>query len=185
MIVLRSPKGWTGPKEIDGKQVEGSWRSHQVPFTDARANDAHRAVLEDWLLSYRPDELFDETGAVAAEIRSLHPVGDRRMSATPHANGGLLLRDLRMPDFRGYAVDVEHPGTGAVESTRILGGFLRDVMAENSDNFRMFSPDENSSNRLQDVLNVTNRRLERGDHTGGRPPVGRRQDHGDPVRAHL
>ena len=157
MIVLRSPKGWTGPKEIDGKQVEGSWRSHQVPFTDARANDAHRAVLEDWLLSYRPDELFDETGAVAAEIRSLHPVGDRRMSATPHANGGLLLRDLRMPDFRSYAVDVEHPGTGAVESTRILGGFLRDVMAENSDNFRMFSPDENSSNRLQDVLNVTNR----------------------------
>ena len=157
MIVLRSPKGWTGPKEIDGKQVEGSWRSHQVPFTDARANDAHRAVLEDWLLSYRPDELFDETGAVAAEIRSLHPVGDRRMSATPHANGGLLLRDLRMPDFRRYAVDVEHPGTGAVESTRILGGFLRDVMAENSDNFRMFSPDENSSNRLQDVLNVTNR----------------------------
>ena len=157
MIVLRSPKGWTGPKEIDGKQVEGSWRSHQVPFTDARANDAHRAVLEDWLLSYRPDELFDENGAVAAEIRSLHPVGDRRMSATPHANGGLLLRDLRMPDFRRYAVDVEHPGTGAVESTRILGGFLRDVMAENSDNFRMFSPDENSSNRLQDVLNVTNR----------------------------
>jgi len=157
MIVLRTPKGWTGPKEIDGKPVEGSWRSHQVPFADARGNDAHRAVLVEWLLSYRPEELFDETGSVVSEVRDLHPTGDRRMSATPHANGGLLLRDLRMPDFRKYAVDVQQPGTGAVEATRVLGEFLRDVMAGNLDKFRMFSPDENNSNRLQDVLSVTNR----------------------------
>jgi len=157
MIVLRTPKGWTGPKEIDGKRVEGSWRSHQVPFADARTNDAHRAVLEDWLRSYRPEELFDKDGALVPEIRDLHPVGDRRMSATPHANGGVLLRDLRMPDFRDYAVDVETPGTGAVEATRVLGTFLRDVMAANMDNFRLFSPDENNSNRLQDVLEVTGR----------------------------
>jgi xylulose-5-phosphate/fructose-6-phosphate phosphoketolase len=157
MIVLRSPKGWTGPKELDGKQIEGSWRSHQVPFADARTNSAHRQVLETWMRSYRPEELFDTTGAPVSEIAELHPVGDRRMSATPHANGGLLLHDLHLPDFAEYAVAVDAPGSGAVESTRVLGSWLRDVMAQNMDNFRMFAPDENNSNRLQDVLEVTAR----------------------------
>ena len=157
MIVLRSPKGWTGPDTLDGKQIEGSWRSHQVPFADARTNDAHRRVLEDWMRSYRPEELFDNTGTPVPEIADLHPAGDRRMSATPYANGGLLLRDLRLPDFHEYAVQVDEPGTGAVESTRVLGTWLRDVMAHNMETFRMFSPDENNSNRMQDVLEVTNR----------------------------
>jgi xylulose-5-phosphate/fructose-6-phosphate phosphoketolase len=157
MIVLRSPKGWTGPKDVDGKRIEGSWRSHQVPFADARNDAGHREVLEQWLRSYRPEELFDEAGAPVAEIRGLHPEGDRRMSANPHANGGLLRIDLRLPDFREYGVPVAEPGTGAVESTRVLGTFLRDVMAQNMDRFRLFSPDENNSNRLQDVLEVTNR----------------------------
>jgi len=157
MIVLRSPKGWTGPKEVDGQRVEGYWRSHQVPFANARSDDAHRQVLEEWMRSYDPDSLFDESGAPAADIAALHPAGPLRMSASPHANGGVLLRALRMPDFRDYAVDVDAPGTGAVESTRVLGGFLRDVMAQNMDNFRLFAPDENSSNRLQDVMEVTDR----------------------------
>jgi xylulose-5-phosphate/fructose-6-phosphate phosphoketolase len=157
MIVLRTPKGWTGPDVLDGKQIEGTWRSHQVPFADARTNDAHRRVLEDWMRSYRPEELFDNTGAPVPEIADLHPAGERRMSASRHANGGLLLRDLRLPDFSDYAVPVDTPGTGAVESTRVLGSWLRDVMAHNMETFRMFSPDENNSNRLQDVLDVTNR----------------------------
>jgi xylulose-5-phosphate/fructose-6-phosphate phosphoketolase len=157
MIVLRSPKGWTGPKEVDGQRVEGYWRSHQVPFADARGSDDHRKVLEEWMRGYDPDSLFDEAGAPAADIRELHPAGELRMSASPYANGGVLLRDLRMPDFREYAVEVNAPGSGAVEATRVLGGFLRDVMARNGDNFRMFSPDENSSNRLQDVMEVTDR----------------------------
>lgn len=157
MIVLRSPKGWTGPAELDGKRIEGFWRSHQVPFADARTDDGHRRVLEDWLRSYRPEELFDATGAPVPEIADLHPAGERRMSASPHANGGLLLRDLRLPDFTDYAVPVESPGTGAVESTRVLGTWLRDVMAHNPETFRMFSPDEHNSNRLQDVLEVTDR----------------------------
>jgi xylulose-5-phosphate/fructose-6-phosphate phosphoketolase len=157
MIVLRSPKGWTGPKEVDGQRVEGYWRSHQVPFANARSDDSHRRVLEQWMRSYRPEELFDEFGRPVPRIADLHPAGERRMSANPHANGGLLLRDLRMPDFRDYAVDVDSPGTGSVEATKVLGDFLRDVMARNSDNFRMFAPDENNSNRLQDVLQVTNR----------------------------
>jgi xylulose-5-phosphate/fructose-6-phosphate phosphoketolase len=157
MIVLRSPKGWTGPKELDGKKIEGYWRSHQVPFADARDNDSHREVLEKWMRSYRPEELFGADGAPVPTIAQQHPAGERRMSASPHANGGLLLRDLKMPDFRDYAVEVETPGTGAVESTRVLGTFLRDVMARNMDNFRLFAPDENNSNRLQDVLEVTGR----------------------------
>ncbi len=157
MIVLRSPKGWTGPKEVDGQRVEGYWRSHQVPFANARGDESHRVVLEEWLRSYRPDELFDADGAPVAQIAGLHPAGERRMSANPHANGGVLLRDLKMPDFRDYAVDVAEPGTGAVEATRVMGTFLRDVMARNMDNFRMFAPDENNSNRLQDVLEVTDR----------------------------
>jgi xylulose-5-phosphate/fructose-6-phosphate phosphoketolase len=157
MVVLVTPKGWTGPKEVDGVPVEGTWRSHQVPFANARGDDGHRAVLEEWMRSYRPDELFDDDGAPVPEIRELHPTGERRMSANPHANGGLLLRPLRMPDFRDYAVDVPGPGTGAVEATRVLGTFLRDVMAENMATFRLFSPDENNSNRLGAVLEVTDR----------------------------
>ncbi|ERG63989.1 phosphoketolase [Agrococcus pavilionensis RW1] len=157
MIVLRSPKGWTGPAEVDGKKVEGSWRSHQVPFSAAREDDGHREVLEDWLRSYRPEELFDESGAPVEAIRTLHPTGARRMSANPHANGGVLLRALRMPEFRDYAVAVAEPGTGAVESTRVLGEMLRDVMAMNSDTFRVFAPDENNSNRLDAVLEATDR----------------------------
>jgi xylulose-5-phosphate/fructose-6-phosphate phosphoketolase len=157
MIVLRSPKGWTGPAQVDGKPIEGNWRSHQVPFADARKDDGHRRVLEEWLRSYKPEELFDEAGAPVPEIRDLHPVGTLRMSASPHANGGELLRDLRLPDFRSYAVDVDEPGTGAVEATRVLGTFLRDVMRRNMDNFRLFAPDENSSNRLQDAMEVTDR----------------------------
>jgi xylulose-5-phosphate/fructose-6-phosphate phosphoketolase len=157
MIVLRSPKGWTGPAEVDGLKVEGSWRSHQVPFTQARENEDHRAVLEQWLRSYRPEELFDEAGAPVAAIGGLHPAGERRMSANPHANGGLLLRDLRIPDFTGYAVPVDSPGTGAVESTRVLGTFLRDIVAANMDNFRVFAPDENNSNRLGAIFDATDR----------------------------
>ena len=157
MIILHSPKGWTGPHEVDGHQVEGNWRSHQVPFADARGDEKHRQVLETWLRSYRPEELFDASGAPADDIRTLHPAGPRRMSANPHANGGVLLRNLKLPNFADYAVEVETPGTGAVESTRVLGRFLRDVMARNMTNFRLFAPDENSSNRLQDVMEVTDR----------------------------
>ncbi len=157
MIVLRSPKGWTGPAEVDGKQVEGTWRSHQVPFAQARENDQHRAILEAWLRSYRPEELFDETGAPVPEVITLHPEGTQRMSANLHSNGGGLLRDLRMPDFRDYAVPVDTPGTATAESTRVLGTLLRDVMVGNMDNFRVFSPDENNSNRLDAVLEATNR----------------------------
>jgi xylulose-5-phosphate/fructose-6-phosphate phosphoketolase len=157
MIVLRSPKGWTGPHEVDGHQVEGSWRSHQVPFANAREDDGHRRVLEEWLRSYRPEEIFDETGAPVPAVRDLHPAGERRMSANLHANGGKLLVDLRLPDFRDYAVPVPAPGTGAVEATRVLGSFLRDVMRRNMTNFRVFAPDENNSNRLGAVLEVTDR----------------------------
>ncbi|QIS09638.1 phosphoketolase family protein [Nocardia arthritidis] len=156
MIVFSSPKGWTGPKTVDGKQVENYWRAHQVPFGDARA-DAHRAVLEHWLRSYRPEELFDANGAPVPRIRDLHPVGDRRMSANPHTNGGALVRGLDLPDFRDYAVEVSQPGATLAEATRVLGGFLRDVMRANSTTFRMFAPDENNSNRLDAVLDVTDR----------------------------
>jgi xylulose-5-phosphate/fructose-6-phosphate phosphoketolase len=157
MIVLRTPKGWTGPREVDGLRVEGYWRSHQVPIADVRGDESHRRALAEWMRAYRLDELFDEAGALVPAIRDLHPDGDRRMSANPHANGGLLLRDLQLPDFTDYAVAVSAPGTGAVESTRVLGSWLRDVMARNEDRFRLFSPDENNSNRLQAVLEVTDR----------------------------
>ncbi|NYG57240.1 xylulose-5-phosphate/fructose-6-phosphate phosphoketolase [Nocardioides daedukensis] len=157
MIVLRSPKGWTGPEKVDGQQVEGSWRSHQVPFSNARDDDDHRKVLEEWLRSYRPEELFGDDGAPVAQIADLHPLGTRRMGANPHTNGGLLTRPLSLPDFREYAVPVPRPGSGQVEATRVLGGFLRDVMARNPETFRMMSPDEHNSNRLQDVLEVTDR----------------------------
>ncbi|HEX3454787.1 MAG TPA: phosphoketolase family protein [Gaiellaceae bacterium] len=157
MIVLRTPKGWTGPKEVDGVQVEGTWRSHQVPVLGARENEGHRQILEAWMRSYRPEELFDEDGRLVDELRALAPEGDRRMSANPHANGGLLLRDLHLPDFRDYAVDVPAPGRDSAEATRVLGRYLRDVIVRNPETFRLFGPDETESNRLGDVFEVTNR----------------------------
>ncbi|HEX6472158.1 MAG TPA: phosphoketolase family protein [Streptosporangiaceae bacterium] len=157
MIVLRSPKGWTGPKEVDGLPVEGTWRSHQVPLAKVRENPAHLAELERWLRSYRPDELFDESGRLIPELRALAPAGDRRMSANPHANGGLLLRPLILPDFRDYAVPVDEPGTTTSEATRVLGGLLRDIVAANQDRFRIMGPDETASNRLDAVFEVTDR----------------------------
>jgi xylulose-5-phosphate/fructose-6-phosphate phosphoketolase len=152
MIVLRTPKGWTGPKEVDGVPVEGTWRSHQVPVLGARENPEHLKILEKWMRSYRPEELFDDRGRLAPELAELPPRGDRRMSANPHANGGALLRDLALPDFRDYAVDVAKPATTFSEATRVLGGFLRDVISRNPDIFRLFGPDETASNRLQDVF---------------------------------
>ncbi|WP_295117821.1 phosphoketolase [uncultured Leifsonia sp.] len=155
MLILRTPKGWTCPPEIDGHPAENNWRSHQVPLADARDTEAHTRLLENWLLSYRPEELFDESGAPVRLVASLAPEGARRMSANPVANGGLLRRDLRLPDFRDYAVEVPAPGETVAEATRVLGGWLRDVMAENPDDFRLFAPDETASNRLQDVYEVT------------------------------
>jgi xylulose-5-phosphate/fructose-6-phosphate phosphoketolase len=158
MIVLRSPKGWTGPKEVDGVPVEGTWRAHQVPLSEM-AQPGHVKILEGWMRGYRPDELFDETGRLRSEIADLSPQGERRMSANPHTNGGVLLRDLRLPDFRDYAVDVPSPGATLDEATRVQGKFLRDVLKRNEDsrNFRLFSPDETASNRWNDVFEVTNR----------------------------
>ena len=158
MIVFRTPKGWTCPATIDGKKAEGYWRSHQVPMGNMD-EPGHVKILERWMKSYRPGELFDTSGRLKAEIAELAPTGHRRMSDNPHANGGLLLRDLRMPDFRDYAVRVPKPGAITAEATRVMGTFLRDVMKLNLDarNFRLFSPDENNSNRWQDVLEVTNR----------------------------
>jgi len=157
MIVLRTPKGWTGPKTVDGKPVEGTWRAHQVPVADLQQKPEHLKILEDWMRSYRPEELFDEHGKLIPELSDLAPKGVRRMSANPHANGGLLLHDLIMPDFRKYQVKVTKPGTEFAESTRVLGGFLRDVMKLNmeSKNFRVFGPDENASNRLEALYEVT------------------------------
>ncbi|HET7189376.1 MAG TPA: phosphoketolase family protein, partial [Gemmatimonadaceae bacterium] len=159
MIILVSPKGWTGPKAVDGKQTEGSFRSHQVPLSGLAANPAHLRQLEEWLQSYRPEELFDERGTLRAELAELAPRGDRRMGANPHANGGLLLTDLILPDFRKYAVKVERPGATDGEATRVLGTFLRDVLTlnEQAANFRIVGPDETSSNRLDAVFEVTDR----------------------------
>ncbi|MDP1536777.1 MAG: phosphoketolase family protein [Burkholderiales bacterium] len=156
MIVLRSPKGWTGPKTVDGKQTEGSWRSHQVPFGDMEKPE-HVRLLEDWMQSYRPEELFDASGRLKPELSALAPSGERRMGANPHANGGMLLHDLRLPDFRDYAVDVPTPGGVLAEPTRVMGVFLRDVMQKNPNNFRVFGPDETASNRLGALFEVTNR----------------------------
>ncbi len=159
-IVLRSPKGWTGPKTVDGLPVEGTWRAHQVPLAGVRDNPAHLRQLEEWMRSYRPEELFDEGGAVIPDLARLAPEGERRMSANPHANGGLLLRDLELPDFRDYAVDVPAPAVGFSEATRVLGAFLRDVIARNPETFRLFGPDETASNRLGAVFEVTGRTWE-------------------------
>jgi xylulose-5-phosphate/fructose-6-phosphate phosphoketolase len=157
LIVMRTPKGWTGPKEVDGLPVEGTWRSHQVPLAEVRSDPEHLAQLESWLHSYRPEELFDEQGALVPELAQLPPKSYRRMSANPHANGGQLLQDLSLPDFRTYAVEVPQPGKNFSEATRVLGGFLRDVIARNPENFRLFGPDETESNRLSAVFEVTKR----------------------------
>lgn len=159
MIILRSPKGWTGPKEVDGKKVEDFWRSHQVPVSNARGDEAHRKILEEWLLSYRPDELFDADGGLLPEIAALAPDGDKRMGAVPHANGGLLKKDLVLPDWTSFAIDVSEPGATTAEATRLMGVYLRDVINLNADakNFRLMGPDETASNRLDAVFEVTDR----------------------------
>ncbi|MEA2382213.1 MAG: xylulose-5-phosphate/fructose-6-phosphate phosphoketolase, partial [Solirubrobacteraceae bacterium] len=162
MIVLRTPKGWTGPKTVDGLPAEGSFRSHQVPLANLAAEPEHLAQLETWMRSYRPEELFDADGALVPELAALAPVGERRMGANPHANGGLLLRDLTLPEFRDHAVDVPAPARTSSEATRVLGGFLRDVMRANAEhgNFRLFGPDETASNRLGAVFEATDRAWE-------------------------
>jgi xylulose-5-phosphate/fructose-6-phosphate phosphoketolase len=159
MIVLRTPKGWTGPKEVDGLPVEGSFRSHQVPLAELADHPERLAQLESWMRSYKPEELFDENGALAAELRELAPAGERRMGSNPHTNGGILLRDLQLPDFRDYAVEVKNPGTRTSEPTRVLGDLLRDVMRlnEKTRNFRVMGPDETASNRLGALFEVTQR----------------------------
>jgi len=169
MIVLRTPKGWTGPRTVDGLPAEGSFRSHQVPLARVREDSVQLAQLESWLRSYRPEELFDAAGALRAELAALAPEGERRMGANPHANGGLLLRDLELPDFRRYAVEVPAPAASASEATRVLGEFLRDVITMNPDRFRIMGPDETASNRLGAVFEVTDRawdaeRLDSDDH---------------------
>ncbi|MBV8194948.1 MAG: phosphoketolase family protein, partial [Candidatus Dormibacteraeota bacterium] len=160
MIVLRTPKGWTGPKYVDGLPVEGTWRAHQVPLDQVRTNPKHLTELVSWLQSYRPEELFGADGGLMPDITALPPQGERRMSANPHSNGGLMLQDLELPDFRTYAVDVTKPGASFSEATRVLGAFLRDVIRDNPNRFRLFGPDETESNRLTSVFDVTNRTWE-------------------------
>ncbi|MDC9835457.1 phosphoketolase family protein [Rhizobium binxianense] len=159
MIVLRSPKGWTGPKEVDGKKVEGFWRAHQVPVSNCRGDDGHRKILEDWMRGYDPEDLFGADGRLKPELRALAPAGERRMGANPHANGGLLRRELDVPDISDYAVDIGKRGSAMVQSTEILGHYLRDTMKRNAEaaNFRIFGPDETESNRLGSVFDVTDR----------------------------
>jgi len=155
MIVLRTPKGWTAPEMVDGHRVEGSWRAHQVPVPDVKTNPAHLEIVETWMRSYRPEELFTESGALIDELAALAPTGTRRMSANPHANGGLLRKALRLPAFRGYAVEVPAPGTVETSSTAVLGAFLRDTMRGNMDSFRVFGPDETASNRLEAIYEAS------------------------------
>lgn len=157
MIILRTPKGWTGPREVDGKKVEGTWRSHQVPLSETRTNAEHLEALGTWLQSYHPQELFDDTGALRPDLRALAPAGDRRMSANPHANGGVLLRELDLPAIADYAVEVPNPAASTGEATKVLGAFLRDVIARNADNFRLMGPDETASNRLSAVFDATDK----------------------------
>ena len=157
MIVLRSPKGWTGPRFVDGIAIEGTFRAHQVPLTEVRTNPAHLQILESWMRSYRPEELFDESGALVPEVAALAPAGTHRMSANPNSNGGAILRKLLLPDFRSYAVPIGTPGSTSISATAVTGNYLRDIMRDNPDNFRLFGPDETSSNRLQAVFEVTDR----------------------------
>ncbi|WP_110875621.1 phosphoketolase [Franconibacter helveticus] len=157
MIILRSPKGWTGPQTVDGKKVEDFWRAHQVPVASCRENDEHRQILENWMRSYNPDDLFDEQGRLKPELRALAPAGDKRMGATPYANGGRLRRELQTPAISDYAVEITTPGEPQVQSTEVLGSYLRDIFTRNPDNFRLFGPDETASNRLSNVFEVTSR----------------------------
>jgi xylulose-5-phosphate/fructose-6-phosphate phosphoketolase len=157
MIILRSPKGWTGPAEVDGVRVTGTWRSHQVPLSGVKDNPEHLALLETWLKSYRPEELFDDAGRPVPVITQQAPDGDLRMSASPHANGGVLTRDLDLPDFRDYAVEVKEPARLRAESTRKLGEMIRDIYTRNPDRFRLTCPDETNSNRLGAVFEVSDR----------------------------
>ncbi len=157
MIILRTPKGWTGPREVDGKKVEGTWRSHQVPLSETRTNAEHLEALGTWMQSYHPQELFDDTGALRPDLRALAPAGDRRMSANPHANGGVLLRELDLPSIADYAVEVPSPAASTGEATKVLGTFLRDVITRNADNFRLMGPDETASNRLSAVFDATDK----------------------------
>jgi len=176
MIVMRTLKGWTGPKTVDGKKMEGTYRAHQVPFADMTGD--HLRLLEEWMHSYEPEELFDEAGTLRPELAELAPKGRRRMGDNPHANGGLLLHDLEMPDFRDFAVHCPTPGVTVAESTRIMGQFLAEVMRGNLEaaNFRVFGPDETRSNRLDAVLDVTPRAWEAATRavgtTGWRRPAG-------------
>jgi xylulose-5-phosphate/fructose-6-phosphate phosphoketolase len=155
MIILRSPKGWTGPKKVDGHFVENFWRAHQVPVADVQSNPKHLQIVEDWMKSYRPQELFDESGSLVPRLRTLAPLGERRMSGNPHANGGKLRKPLKLPNFCDYAIPIDQPGQKEISPTENLGKFLRDVMSRNMTNFRVFSPDENASNRLQDIYEVS------------------------------
>jgi len=155
MIILRTPKGWTGPQEVDGHKVEGFWRAHQVPMGGMHSNPEHLRRLEEWMKSYRPEELFDENGSPMPELLELSPTGNRRMSANPHANGGLVRRELTMPDFRQYAIAIPEHGTVEFENTKVLGYLIRDIMRDNLNNFRLMGPDETASNRLQAVYEVT------------------------------
>ena len=156
MIVLRTPKGWTGPQEVDGKKVEDFWRSHQVPMGGMHENSEHVRLLEEWMRGYKPEELFDENGTLVPELKALAPTGNRRMGSNPHANGGLLRKALKMPDFRELAIDVgDQRGTVEFENTKALGIFMREIMRDNPNNFRLMGPDETASNRLQDVYDVT------------------------------
>lgn len=157
MIILRSPKGWTGPQTVDGKKVEDFWRAHQVPVASCRENDEHRQILENWMRSYNPNDLFDEQGRLKPELRALAPAGDKRMGATPYANGGRLRRELQTPAISDYAVEITTPGEPQVQSTEVLGSYLRDIFTRNPDNFRLFGPDETASNRLSNVFEVTSR----------------------------
>src|SRR5262249_11655213 len=155
MIILRTPKGWTAPAEVDGHKLEGLWRSHQVPLAGGKKNPAHLKLLEDWMRGYKPEELFDASGTLMPDLRELTPQGERRMGANPHANGGQLKKTLRLPDFREYGIKFDKPGQIEAENTRPLGAFLRDVMKANKDRFRIFCPDENTSNKLDAVYDVS------------------------------
>src|SRR5690606_5553272 len=157
MIVFKTPKGWTGPKHLDGHPIEDNYRSHQVPLSNVREDPEQTRRLEEWMRSYRPEELFDDDGRLRADIASVNPSGNRRMSANPHANGGLLTRALKLPDFRNYAVDVPTPGASVAEPTRVLGGWLADVVKANPTNFRVFGPDETASNRLNATVDAADK----------------------------